>query len=641
MERILSLIRSNVDYVQWSNFYDPLVLWAWAQAQAGLWLFVLFALVASRLVLPRSDGFSGASEEFALRVGLGLSLASLGLSVLGLLGLYHPAWLLAAGGALLLASLWGRWRSALESLGLLRRVLLENKAFWLVMALLSFAALLPPRWFDEGSYHLVYPLKWVEAGGIYTDASMKVPLYTFNFHVLHVPGAMAGGFALSHLLSWLTGGLAFLSLKTLAGRLSVWAPLAAMAAWAFLLTPVVQQYLALSYHDVPLMAFLLLSAHALVLAGPERSEDERPRWLVAAGLLAGMFVGMKTSGAFFVPLFFALAWQGLGWRKAMPFLLVLSLFGGMWYFRNILLVGDPIPPSLTFALGRANPYWTHDDYLFQMRDIQAQTDEGWTFYLRLPWEMVVSHERGPLRYWPFLGYTLLFPLGIFLLGRWRERSSRIVLALAFFGAALWAWLSPFTRYGHFAPLMVLVVALLFEAARAQLGGRLGRTPARLAFLALALFFFFGPKGSAFSYFKQAFAYRVPTDRAAHNAFVGWQSPPYLLDLLDTLPALGLPPRQLYLWGLTQHKYHFQKAGYPVVGDGVGRFRFGDLAKAHEQGRAAEFLDSADCAYLLLDRRFGQFPQRLESLGAPGLRELRRDSSFGLWTREPAQAGLSD
>lgn len=595
------LISGLLDFIAWENFTRAGVYGHWALVLLCLFGFLLLSQLLSYALLSSDRYFQSPLEAFVIRAGIGISLQAFVLVFLGLSHLLYVAVffpLLAI--SVLLVALFRR-QALLLLLNTWQNVLKTYWWLWLLFVLVSLPVLLPPRWFDSTSYHLVYPLKWLKAHYIYADGSMKFPLYTFNFHVLHCIGLFFDYPAFSHGLSWLCGILGTLGILSLLKRLNIWRPLVYLAALAFFLTPVVQQYLTIAYHDVPLMTFFLLVVYGVILLRQEQAD----RCLqIAMALLAAMLVGMKPTNVLLAPLFLLAVWYLRPLKKILPYALILCCLGSVWYVRNIIIDNDPIPPTVNILRGKEDKFWSEADYRWQMDDIKIKHDWGREIVYKFPLEMVYPREW-VLRYWPFLGYSLLAFLSfIYVFFVRRHEQKLYITAFTIVGILIWLGLSSFTRYAHYTALAAVFAAILLHDVKVFLSEHISLSAYR-KYLLVAVFAFLlmGPTHNALSYIKNNFNHPVPLTRQERNSFVGWGDPA-MLNLIDRMPEYGVEPGdRVYTVGMTQFKYYFEQADILILGDGVNHYRILDFVAAIKQGCGHEFLQQSESDFLLVDKEF--------------------------------------
>lgn len=623
LDRIAGVVSRNLAFIAWGNFTDPVILGRWLETLALVALVAAVAAVLGSLLVDERR-LDDATDALVVLVGSGIALGAVALSVLALVHLYRPlpiALLAAAATALAL------WRRPARTLGTLRRLttaVREQPLLWAGMAVCSLPALLPPYRWDETGYHLAYAQQWVHAGGITLDPTMQYPLYTFNWQVVQGVGLMLGGTPLVHVMSWLATVLATLVVMRFAARLGAPRRLALLAGVAYFVTPLVQRYSVIGMVDAPLMAYLALSAYVLWLAATTRPISLG--LVLAAGACAGMFVGMKIVGAVYAPLFVVLA--ALHWRdrRLAAYAAALAVAGGIWYARNLLLTGDPLTPLLAHAVHRPAPYWSEWDLAAQAADLRRGLQWTPRALLLLPVRMLTATDKGPLRDWPALGYVLLFPLSLLLVRRlWRERAIAL-LAIAWFAAAVWVATSYLIRYAEFLPLAAVLAAVLIASAWAWLRERGARVPA-LAAGAAAVVLLVGPLPASVSYLKTQFAVPIP----AHHS---WSEIARVDHDARVVAALeDLAPAGADVYTTQPHlRFWFQRAGYHVLSGTFHPGRVADLARAAQEGRAAEYLRSLGARWVTVDSGHAYLTpdERARLAASPGLTLRYRSPAFTIY-----------
>lgn len=591
----MDAIARSIDFIAWGNFADVRVLALWLLSLALVGGVAYIAWQTGGLILGRTALASDA-ERLVLHVGVGLSAWSFVLFVMALVGLYRP-WAVATGAVAVVAVAFarGRWRALGEPLRMTGRVIRRDWWLWLLFLSASMASLLPPYRWDEISYHLAYAHQWVESGRLTLDPFMRYPLYANAWLLFEGIGLMAGSETLVHLLSWLSGVLGALVVGVFLARLGVARSLQIIATLAYFLTPLVQRYLNVGLIDVPLAAFLAIAVLALhiVWAAPDSNE----RLAVGAGMVAGLFVGMKGAGLLYIPMFAALAlWRLPRRRVLLHYLAAFALIGSPWFLRNLVIAGDPLPPLGSRFLGREALYWSTEDIAAQERDVREGLEWTPRALLSLPWRLVTARGDGVLRDWPLLGYVLVFPLSLGLFLRpWRVLAFEPLVA-AWYSAAVWVATSYHVRYAMFVVLSIIVAALVLHAAQRQLGAR-----ARRWAIAASAFLLIGPTFNAGRYLKHTFSQRIPIGDAARWRYVTRRLPEAAA--LDSLAVHAPAPARVYTVGFTHLKYFFQKQGYHLLGDVFHQGRYGDFARALEGDSADRFIWSLPADYVAIDRKY--------------------------------------
>jgi hypothetical protein len=217
---------------------------------------------------------------------------------------------------------------------------------WTVYALHNGMESIDTRW-----YHMPFAGRFLQTGSLtevhHHDTSNLTAFFPFNSEVLHAVAAMLlssdvlspllnlGWLALALLAGWCIGSPFGVALVTLMGTIAlVGTPTMIMTQPGAALTDIV----GLS---------LLLSAVAVLIGS-----DAGGRWtlgeVLVAGLAAGLAIGVKWT---FVPSVgvmtigvVAVAARGSRLLSAGSWSCGLVLTGAFWYVRNLVVVGNPIPP---------------------------------------------------------------------------------------------------------------------------------------------------------------------------------------------------------------------------------------------------------------------------------------------------------
>jgi hypothetical protein len=279
----------------------------------------------------------------------GLGLGALGLLTFGL-GL-AGAWrrFTVYGVVILVAALLARdilalarqastWRPQLAVGKWGRRYLLMTLALTLPLALA------PPTSWDGLFYHLTGPALYIDRGAI-TPLDVNIPHLAFPslMETLFGLAMLVRGDIAAKLLHLAYG----LLLAALVYRLSRRWQSREAAGWSLLLLvamPMVAVLAAWAYNDLALTFYQLAALYALLAY----RESERWGWLLVAGLLSGLALGLKYT-AFPLPLvgLAYLLWQPRRpWRAVAVFALLTGLVAAPWYLRNWAFTGNPVYPFL-------------------------------------------------------------------------------------------------------------------------------------------------------------------------------------------------------------------------------------------------------------------------------------------------------
>tara|TARA_A100000171_G_C2131453_1_gene147034 strand:+ start:621 stop:2432 length:1812 start_codon:yes stop_codon:yes gene_type:complete len=351
--------------------------------------------------------------------------------------------------------------AGLYSMGQTRRACDDFIAFWrassaglrlgsVALLLVSIPLLTEPlqtpyEW-DELMYHLPYARFWAEQGNLEVNEWLRYPLSAYNMNLLYVAALMVGSDVLPHLLHMFFGLLAAL-LTFVVGRSFLGWKIGLAAGllvvygnrWAY----------DNAFVDLGLMAFWAAAFACLAMLYQHRNA----RYAFLAAFLAGMAVGIKYQGLFYLPVFIVLALVlERRVKVVVGAVLVFVLAGGYWYLRNYLLSGDPVHPLGGPIFG----FW-----LWDARDLANQIDDV---------------DRAELwQHWVYLPalFTLLF---------WRRSSlflrGMFICATAYL--AIWYVGSGYWRYAvSVYPMLALLTAWVMgqfwsKVHSASLWGRLPR-----------------------------------------------------------------------------------------------------------------------------------------------------------------------
>jgi hypothetical protein len=322
-------------------------------------------------------------------------------SLLSVAGLYRPAslWFSLLGLAFLAGPAWS------DLMRLPRRLWETARQAWQagdgyarLVACLSLAIALPalvhalgPAWdYDGLMYHLVGPREMLAAGGFVHDLDNWYVNGPFLLEGIYGAGLVFGDEVFAKLLHLATG--AILVLATLAAARRFLGTRPGWVAMAILLgVPTLPIWSAFAYIDMGWSAFEFLALFAVLLW----VSDNKPRWLVLAGLLCGFAAGSKYLGlAGLGVLGLAVLWHGRrqGWRSLVRDAAALGLPAALvalpWYAKNLIWFGNPVYP-LYFG----GPGWDPSRLnLYHAYLNSYGVGRGLREFLLLPWNVYARHE---------------------------------------------------------------------------------------------------------------------------------------------------------------------------------------------------------------------------------------------------------
>jgi hypothetical protein len=347
---------------------SPLVL-ANHMFAVGLLLVLLWLAAALGLRLVRTIGLGQALDLENLLFGLGLGLGGVAYLVLacGFLGLFQP-WLLAALLTIVAFALraemaelrtaaptilraWLQQRQDLRREPVLRITLPLTE---ILLALMLLRALAPPTAVDALLYHLAGPKELLQLGRLMPLPDIAQANFPFTVQMLYLLGLAFGSDELPGLLH-----LAFTLLLAVAtfglGRRFFGPRAGWMAAAALLSAPIAAYYAPVAYVDFGWALFDFLAVYAFAVW----FQAGEPRWLVVAGLAAGLSLGSKYLGLLTcaaIAVGILLETTRLGRFEPIRIARLVALFvvpalivASPWYLKNWLWLGSPLWPFLTAA----------------------------------------------------------------------------------------------------------------------------------------------------------------------------------------------------------------------------------------------------------------------------------------------------
>lgn len=245
-------------------------------------------------------------------------------------------------------------------------------AITLVNAVWAF--LLPPFAHDDFTYHLVFPVEWMQSGTLSIKAvpfgNHSPPYYPMNTEMFYL-WLFLPFREVFHLNAAQVVFLVFaaLALYEIFRRCGASVRAAGVAASVFCIGPVVVEELSKAYVDVAFACFFLIALNAALAFRGRPTAGRAAQFAVAAGIFAGTKIpGIAYFVLILLPLFVIvlfLAHRDGGLKDERPgpvrhggaaaiALLCAALFiaaGGWWYLRNLLLTGNPVFPLTVEVFG--------------------------------------------------------------------------------------------------------------------------------------------------------------------------------------------------------------------------------------------------------------------------------------------------
>lgn len=298
---------------------------------------------------------------FAVAAGLGVLMTLL--LALGLGHLLHVPVVVGVVSLWVLAGLWELVRRPphLSVPTTVLTNLVRRPEPWLVAAvavghIMGFLrALAPPHGStDPLAYQLALPKLFLTTHGLGFEATVTGALYPSNMGLLYAAAIAVRSGSLAQIVHWSMGVLTCVAIAGFARRYyslqaGVW------AAAIFSLVPAVVVFGPLGYIDLGLCFFQVVAFWALVnhMSAPGES-----RWLVAAGVLAGIAMGIKHQGLATLAVgVVLLAVDAIrrrdlrGARDVAQFAALALAMAAPWYARSMVHTGNPIWPLASGLFG--------------------------------------------------------------------------------------------------------------------------------------------------------------------------------------------------------------------------------------------------------------------------------------------------
>lgn len=309
------------------------------------------AMVLSK---PRRDSSSVDVLPSLLRLffehTLGLGLCLVLLFFAALVGLFTPIGLAAIFGLALFfaAVVMQRHRSLkiMQPPAPRMTPVVEGVALAALLAGLLMAAWRVPGHWDDTSYHLAMARTFVTHQGLAVNEFLRFPYFPAYMQLLFALALLVSGDVLAQ---WMATLPVFLTVLGLMG-FSRWQ--LGSSAWGagagalYVLAPSVAATLGYAYVDYGLALFCTAALWSLAVWWSSGGHRSHARWLVLAGLFAGVAGGIKLLGLVFAVLLgVAVLLMARRWRPVLGYGALCTLVCGGWYLRSYILTGDPVHPA--------------------------------------------------------------------------------------------------------------------------------------------------------------------------------------------------------------------------------------------------------------------------------------------------------
>ncbi len=429
-------------------------------------------------------GFAAYAVLFAGLLG-GLKTAVVGtIWVLMLAASFTDASALAKslGSSVVLFRRW--WRRVSEGETAARYAALGAGACLLFGAASILACYKPPggvEW-DAISYHLADPKQFILAGRVSSLPTEHHSNFPLLMEMLYTLGLMFNGYALANMMHLATAALTTLAIFTFTrGRLG--SAFAWLAAVLFISTPVVLWESSVAYIELGLGLYITLAVMAAICATDSGDPKDRSSWLMLAGTMAGLSLGVKYLAL--IPAFLILILLAVRLRpvsQIVRFLAVLAIVASPWYVRNIVNTHNPVypfyyklfPGSVNWSANRAAAYQSEQAH-FGTAHALSQPGPAMRNLLQVPWDLVTLPNTDPGTYsnkgeFSYLtlvgGLCFAFLPALLLAPGIKSRGLSELTLLAIAQVAAWFFVAQVSRY-LVSTLPLLCIAAAWGCASAQ------------------------------------------------------------------------------------------------------------------------------------------------------------------------------
>ncbi len=274
--------------------------------------------------------------------------------------------------------------------------------------------LTPETFYDSMVYHLAVPEYWLSHHGLSDFPTNFFSNYPYGAETYFLNGLVFQGTESAKMLhavalivcAFLAGGWA----RELGG------PRSGYLVLGLVLT---LPHFAINTWTTQVEGFLSLAVVLFMYALNRWMVSQELSWAFAAGLFAGLTVGVKYNGAIVIVVALAVlvfqksALKGKDlWKSCFLFTVAFFLIAGPWVFKNWVYTGNPAFPYFTSLFqGRHLPLAGYEKLLTEQ---QGRMTDHWWDWLILPWKLVISNPdsysfAGPVAL-AFLPLLFLFKL---------------------------------------------------------------------------------------------------------------------------------------------------------------------------------------------------------------------------------------
>jgi len=384
------------------------------------------ARIRHRLRLPTTP-----SDRWATDLIIGAGLSSLWILALGLFGLLQLP--IIIGGLAFQAAI-GRWRGN----GRPTIPLLIAVAAGLPHMIVAAG---PPHFYDAMVYHLGLPWQALLEGALrahsedlfsaFPPLAQMIAIPPLSLDLFRIPGIM-------HCWAWISAAVAAGGLARRLGGSRTAAGLVTAAAMLLPVTPLVPGF--------PAAEGWFLAALIPAIGGT-LIQHHRRSTLVGSMLLLGLATATRVQGLVWIPILLGLPLLTHRDRtfiiRGLPLLMIGSV---PWWFKNLVLLGDPLAPV----------FWNREGIETLWRDGGALMKMGMS-----PLEVIRQFPALLSR----LGPAFLPTLAAAIAAAFLVRRNRPIVGAALLGVAAWAATGALPRF--FAPTLLLMIIAASNLGRSK------------------------------------------------------------------------------------------------------------------------------------------------------------------------------
>ncbi len=320
-------------------------------APAAFFVAVVFMLSCCCIgnVIMRGLKFNDSPSRIALEPVVGVNASFLIFFILANFHIINSyvVWSLLVMGSIGFIFLCGKnYFNYFRSIGKRHKVFFIFSAIFFLFYLSP--ALCPPIWWDDLTYHLVLPLRWLQDGfpAVYRD--LPYSGYPSAPEMIFYGLTAAGGIMAPALVVWLMffpmTTLLYICLNRVCGRIS-----SLIFCMLFMLSPAMAMILKGAYIEVFMLAG---TATAILLVFPTFDDSEKLQESVKVTFLLGLILGglcvIKLNGvliaAVFLVMYFFNTDKEKRLKNSLTVAVVIMIFALPFYLRPLLTAGNPFYP---------------------------------------------------------------------------------------------------------------------------------------------------------------------------------------------------------------------------------------------------------------------------------------------------------